>query len=198
VPPTVWFAPDTDALATGPARSPAMWILDLLTREYAQPSGTRTVLTDEHPDKPLSDRRATAVEPQSDLTVLALHAGSENPDASAGHSLDPAHLAARILIALRTVRLGGILAVRAPDPTPGPGFHDTTGQIITAAHNAGLEYLQHIVAVHATLHGTRIIPTAARPLLEDLAAAHKHHAPVHPRIHTDYLIFTVPNGAHRA
>ncbi|MFD9958345.1 hypothetical protein [Amycolatopsis sp. NPDC058986] len=78
---------------------------------------------------------------------------------------------------------GGVLAVATRNPAGAGRFADHTGAVVTAATNAGLSYLQHIIAVLAHVHGDRLLvssPPASVTLPADA---------VHPVAHTDLLVF---------
>ncbi|MDR7171729.1 hypothetical protein J2W56_005490 [Nocardia kruczakiae] len=90
------------------------------------------------------------------------------------------------------LRAGGLLVVlarshRDPDGT----FHDPSGELVTAAQNTDLLYLQHLVAVG--IHGTNI----ARP--DNSSASGEHADPGLPGAaytdptHIDVLVFLQPH-----
>jgi hypothetical protein len=110
-----------------------------------------------------------------------------------------------------------IVAITAgTHPAPGTGaFDDPAGRIINAAHEAGLSYLQHIVAVHADLSDGRLTlpdalttsaptapsaptdrPASTRTAADGAAAAGS--GPRHRRAHLDLIVLTVPGGTHDA
>jgi hypothetical protein len=89
----------------------------------------------------------------------------------------------------RVLRPGGVLAVITAS-TPGPGgLHDGPGEAITRARAAGLVYAQHIVAVHAAIRDSQIVPGPGDPAPRRETAV---PAPVHSLIHSDVLVFTKP------
>lgn len=70
---------------------------------------------------------------------------------------------------------GGVLAVAARNPSGTGRFVDHTAAIIAAATNAGLSYLQHIIAVLAHVEGDRLLlaqPAASVTLPAETAQAH--------------------------
>ena len=78
---------------------------------------------------------------------------------------------------------GGVLAVATRNPAGAGRFADHTGAVVTAATNAGLTYLQHIIAVLAHVQGDRLLlssPPASVTLPADA---------VHAEAHTDLLVF---------
>jgi hypothetical protein len=89
----------------------------------------------------------------------------------------------------RVLRPGGVLAVITAS-TPGPGgLRDDPGEAITRARAAGLVYAQHIVAVHAAIRDSQIVPGPGDPAPRRETAV---PAPVHSLIHSDVLVFTKP------
>ncbi|ASR36588.1 hypothetical protein BAY61_18060 [Prauserella marina] len=83
---------------------------------------------------------------------------------------------------------GGVLAVATRNPAGQGRFADHTGAVVTAATNAGLSYLQHIIAVLAHVHGERLlIPTPPAPVTLPADTVHTH-------AHTDLLVFHTDLG----
>jgi hypothetical protein len=76
-----------------------------------------------------------------------------------------------------------------------PGAAVRPGRVITAAAEAGLGYIQHIVAVTGRLSGDRIIPAATTRQLQRARAAYAAGQPIHLPVHADVLIFTHPSPA---
>jgi hypothetical protein len=81
----------------------------------------------------------------------------------------------------RRLRPGGILAVILATADGQPA--DAAGLVDVAAA-AGLSYLQHIVAVHATATGDQLTPP------DHAAAPPAPGGPEHIRVHRDLMIFT--------
>ncbi|HEY7224687.1 MAG TPA: hypothetical protein VH561_14010 [Micromonosporaceae bacterium] len=98
--------------------------------------------------------------------------------------LDPAI----VLGALRRrVADGGVLVVVATE-TAEPF---DSGPVVRAATAARLAYIQHVVAVHAPIHGDHIhVPADDPPARADNDWA------LHRRVHTDLLAFTPAGGQH--
>lgn len=84
--------------------------------------------------------------------------------------------------AARALRLGGILAVLTHCHWDGGRLVDPTGPMVTAAQNADLLYLQHIVAVHLPPNHPRLRHTRTSA-----------GGGVHQRVHSDVLVFTQPH-----
>jgi hypothetical protein len=95
------------------------------------------------------------------------------------HDLDPVVVYGGLR---RRLRPGGILAViLGTDESNQPA--DAAGLVDVAAA-AGLSYLQHIVAVHATATGDQLAPP------DHPAAARPPGGAAHIRVHRDLMIFT--------
>ncbi|WP_027946999.1 hypothetical protein [Amycolatopsis taiwanensis] len=133
-----------------------------------------------------------AVPADTDLIITSLR-----PEHSGDHSSD---LVA--LVAARLLRVGGILAVLTHSDWSQGELIDPTGAVVASAQNADLLYLQHIVALHAPVHGARfateLIPDINGSAAEQQARA-THRATVrglpapHRRIHSDVLVFAQPH-----
>ena len=83
--------------------------------------------------------------------------------------------------------VGGLLAVVVP-----PGYQQQAlliGQVIAAATHAGLDYLQHIVAVTAELREPHLHPAPTPDQAADYAAAREAGLPVHLPVHLDVIVF---------
>jgi len=87
----------------------------------------------------------------------------------------------------RVLRPGGVLAVITPGPGGDGPPGDLAGHAVAAARAAGLTYAQHIVLVHAAIHGDRLDPAGPAPATGS--------PPGGTRVHTDLLVFTKPGGA---
>ena len=94
--------------------------------------------------------------------------------------------------AKRMLADGGILAVRLPRSTPGPGFRDDSGAAIDAARRSGLSYLQHIALVDSYIDHEGITPALPQADLEAYWSARAQGIPIHARSHSDLLIFRKP------
>jgi hypothetical protein len=129
----------------------------------------------------------------TDLVITSLH-----PGRSGDHSGD---LVA--LVAARLLRAGGIFAVITHSDWSAGELVDPTGAVVTAAQNADLLYLQHIVALHVPVRGGRLaaelIPdTDGSAAQQQARTAHRAKArglpTPHRRIHSDVLVFAQPHG----
>lgn len=121
-----------------------------------------------------SEQQAAATADTADLVLTACppHDGTEH------HSTQLATTAAHRL------RPGGLLAVLTHTSTAGGRLTDPTGQIVTAAQDADLLYLQHIVVLEVPIHDGTLTP----PEHPTVTAS----SPAHQRIHADLLVFTRP------
>ena len=85
----------------------------------------------------------------------------------------------------RVLRPGGLLAVLT-NSAKQPGH---PGELIACARAAGLIYTQHIIALHAAIHSSRLVISPAGTLtLRRAGAAAGAHLPVH----SDVLLFAAP------
>jgi hypothetical protein len=88
----------------------------------------------------------------------------------------------------RALGPGGLLAVITA-AVRHPGW---AGQLIAHARAVGLVYAQHVIALHAPLHGDRLLsPPPPQPCASAASPAETRHLPVH----TDLLLFVQPGGA---
>ncbi|MBV9163801.1 MAG: hypothetical protein JO281_20125 [Pseudonocardiales bacterium] len=113
------------------------------------------------------------------MVITSLHSGH-----SGDRTSDQVALAAA-----RWLRTGGVLAVLTNSDWPQGQLIDPTGAVVTAAQNADLLYLQHIVLVHAPVHDGEFL---IEPETTTRAPQHGQTA-THRRIHTDLLIFAQPH-----
>jgi hypothetical protein len=120
---------------------------------------------------------------QAALVITGCHA----PGCPAGASEAGAPAAGLLYDACqRVLAPGGVLAVIPPSPLSGGRLSDLPGQVTAAARAAGLIYAQHIVLVHATIHGGQLTPQPAITGPAPLPGGH--------RIHSDLLILTKPGS----
>lgn len=114
--------------------------------------------------------------PALDLLITSLHP-RDCDDASSDRVA--AHSAHRL-------RTGGILVVLTHSHQEHGELLDPTGRVVTAAQNADLLYLQHIVALHTPVRHGRL----AEPTTPD--ASHPTTG-FHRRVHSDLLVFAQPS-----
>lgn len=125
--------------------------------------------------------------PRLDLVITVMPAQPEVDQAVDGVADVLARLAAR------TLRLGGILAVLTQCHWDGGVLTDPTGPMVTAAQNADLLYLQHIVAVHLAPTDPRLHETAPTGIAPAPFASVASAAPAHRCAHSDVLVFAQPH-----
>lgn len=111
-------------------------------------------------------------------------------------SLQPEHTGDRAsdrvaLAAARLLRTSGILAVLTHSDWSHGQLIDPTGAWVTAAQNADLLYLQHIVVVHAPVRDGEFVIDNPHP-------RPRTQPTTHHRIHTDLLVFAQPHDHHQA
>ena len=82
----------------------------------------------------------------------------------------------------------GVVAVLTHTDSTGGTLTDPTGPIVTAAQDADLLYLQHVVLLLAPIHDGTLTP-AEQPNATDTAPPGAHQ-----RIHADLLLFTNPTS----
>lgn len=149
---------------------------------------TRQAALDRHLTEP-QRARVHVHTPLVDATPLGEDLGLDEPSIAdlviARHPhhgpTGPAH-AARVLCAhaATLLRPGGVLAVVLDDPAPGRPWRDDSRAVLDAASDAGLGYLQHIVALRGEIRSSRL--TRPRHPVRPAGA-------LHIRAHTDVLIF---------
>lgn len=79
---------------------------------------------------------------------------------------------------------GGLLVVLTHTTQTGGGLQDPSRLVVTAGHQAGLRYLQHLVLLLRPIQHGQLHPLPASP----------HEPPArHPRAHADALLLTQPH-----
>ncbi|MFG2064059.1 hypothetical protein ACGFIK_21865 [Micromonospora sp. NPDC048871] len=113
--------------------------------------------------------------------------------------LHEADITARVRLAwlltacARLLRPGGCLVLVAGVPTGTQPTPEDFGPLVAAASEAGLGYLQHIVAVEADTDGDQFVYHVTDEELLCLAHADAEQWQVaHLRVHADLLVFTIP------
>jgi len=84
---------------------------------------------------------------------------------------------------------GAAIVALAPPP-PGQPAMEHTHEVVPAAYQAGLGYLQHIIVVKAPIRGERPTNLTTPAGRATLRAA--RHPAQHQRIHNDLLLFVLP------
>jgi tRNA G10 N-methylase Trm11 len=126
------------------------------------------------------------------------------PKDTLNYSRDPANLGRargpswRVAIAevlagcTHLLRPGGLLVTVTKNTRRAGRLNDLATATVQLAEHAGLEYLQHIVALHAAIRHGRLV---ARPSFWQLTQTRKARArgePAHLVVHEDVLVFTKP------
>jgi modification methylase len=138
----------------------------------------------------------------STLNMAAFRAGGSSRLAGTRYySADPANLGhargQRYLAAMAEVyaacasvlRPGGLLVTVTRNPRPQGRLVDLTAATVRLAQQAGLHYLQHVIALHAAIRDGRLV---ARPSLRqriNTRNARARGVPVHLPVHDDVLVF---------
>ncbi len=123
------------------------------------------------------------------------------------YSTDPANLGhargqryldamAEVYAACATVlRPGGLLVTVTRNPRPQGRLFDLAAASVRLAPQAGLVYLQHVIALHAAIRGSRLVaPPSLRQRL-NTRNARARGLPLHLQAHEDVLVFRRPTGA---
>ncbi|QKV80723.1 hypothetical protein [Amycolatopsis sp. Hca4] len=131
----------------------------------------------------MSDEPASAsavFDERVDLVITSLP-----PERGADRSTEAAAIAAAQVLAF-----GGIFAVYTHSDWSSGGLTDPSGPMITAAQNADLLYLQHIVTLHVPIRNGCLQPPTATDRT-DLALGSRELTPrmTHARAHGDVLVF---------
>lgn len=126
------------------------------------------------------------------------------PKDSLNYSRDPANLGrargqrwragiAEVLAGcVQVLRPGGLLVTVTKNTRRAGRLNDLTTATVQLAHQAGLGYLQHLVALHAAVRDGGLV---ARPSFWQLTQIRKARArgePVHLVVHEDVLVFAKP------
>jgi hypothetical protein len=101
-----------------------------------------------------------------------------------------ARLPGLLRAAVTLLRPGGCLVLVVSRPAGLLAWPQDFGALIAAARDAGLGYLQHIVAVHAPVDGDQFSYYATDDDLAALVAAGDERAVAHLRVHADLVVFT--------
>jgi len=117
------------------------------------------------------------------------------------YSADPANLGharghrylqamAEVYTACATVlRPGGLLVTVTRNPRPQGRLFDLTAATVQLAQQAGLVYLQHVIALHAAIRGSRLVAPPSLRQRINTRNARARGVPVHLPIHEDILVF---------
>jgi tRNA G10 N-methylase Trm11 len=145
----------------------------------------------------------------STLDMRAYRQGGSSRLAGTHYSTDPANLGhargpryldamAEVYAACATVlRPGGLLVTVTRNPRPQGRLLDLTAATVRLAQQAGLVYLQHVIALHAAIRDSRLIPRSSLRQRINTRNARARGVPVHLPAHEDVLVFQRSRTAER-
>ena len=116
---------------------------------------------------------------------------STNP-ANLGHARGLRYLQAMAQVygACATVlRPGGLLVTVTRNPRPQGRLFDLTAATVRLAQQAGLVYLQHVIALRATIRNSRLVAPPSLRQRINTRNARARGVPVHLPAHEDVLVF---------
>lgn len=123
------------------------------------------------------------------------------------YSTDPANLGhargQRYLDAMAEVyaacaavlRPGGFLVTVTRNPRPHGRVFDLTTATVRLGRQAGLVYLQHVIALHAAIRDGRLVASPSLRQRINIRNARARGLPVHLQVHEDVVVFQRPTGA---
>src|SRR6266700_599813 len=170
VPITVWRTPSGDGQASVPFR-----LAQRLVSAYSRPGEVVIDVTDDHTLCDATVHGATSLL----VTCWPLHAaGARNRT----------RLRSLLRGGVALLRPGGCLVLIVRAPAQAPAVPQDFGPLVDAARDAGLGYLQHIVAVRADVDGDQFTYYATDAELQALATSGQ--LPVaHVPVHANLLVF---------
>jgi modification methylase len=140
-----------------------------------------------------------------DISTLDMGAyrqgGSSRVAGTRYYSTDPANLGhargqryleamAAVYAACATVlRPGGLLVTVTRNPRPQGRLFDLTAATVQLAQQAGLVYLQHVIALRAGIRDGRLVPPPSLRQRINTRNARARGVPVHLPVHEDVLVF---------
>jgi modification methylase len=146
-----------------------------------------------------------------DISTLDMAAyrqgGSSRVAGTRSYSADPANLGRargqRYLAAMaevyaacaKVLRPGGLLVTVTRNPRPQGRLFDLTAAIVQLAQQAGLVYLQHVIALHAAVRDGRLVAPPSLRQRINTRNARARGVPVHLPVHEDVLVFQRMAGA---
>src|SRR6266540_3316878 len=133
--------------------------------------------------------------------------GSSRVAGTRSYSADPANLGRargqRYLAAMAEVyaacaevlRPGGFLVTVTRNPRPQGRLFDLAAATVQLAQQAGLVYLQHVIALHAAIRDGRLVAPPSLRQRINTRNARARGVPVHLPVHEDVLVFQRMTGA---
>jgi modification methylase len=122
---------------------------------------------------------------------------SANP-ANLGHARGQRYLEAMAEVyaaCAKVLRPGGLLVTVTRNPRPQGRLFDLTAATVRLAQQAGLHYLQHVIALHAAIRDGRLVAPPSLRQRINTRNARARGVPVHLPIHEDVLVFQRVTGA---
>jgi hypothetical protein len=116
---------------------------------------------------------------------------STNP-ANLGHARGQRYLdaMAEVYAACAAVlRPGGLLVTVTRNPRPQGRLFDLTTATVRLAQQAGLVYLQHVIALHAAIRDSRLVARSSLRQRTNTRNARARGVPAHLPVHDDVLVF---------
>ena len=89
----------------------------------------------------------------------------------------------------KVLRPGGLLVTVTRNPRPQGRLFDLTAATVQLAQQAGLVYLQHVIALHAAIRDSRLIAPPSLRQRINTRNARARGVPVHLQVHEDVLVF---------
>ncbi len=133
--------------------------------------------------------------------------GSSRVAGTRSYSADPANLGRargqRYLAAMaevyaacaKVLRPGGLLVTVTRNPRPQGRLFDLTAATVQLAQQAGLVYLQHVIALRAAVRDGRLVAPPSLRQRINTRNARARGVPVHLPVHEDVLVFQRMAGA---
>jgi hypothetical protein len=90
---------------------------------------------------------------------------------------------------------GGFLVVVTKNLRAGGALHDLAGETVELCQQAGLLYWQHVIALHAAIRGSELVPRPSFWQLSTTRRALARGERLHLVCHEDVLVFRKPDTA---
>ncbi len=118
--------------------------------------------------------------------------------ANLGHARGQRYLAAMgevYAACAEVLRPGGFLVTVTRNPRPQGRLFDLAAATVQLAQQAGLVYLQHVIALHAAIRDGRLVAPPSLRQRINTRNARARGVPVHLPVHEDVLVFQRMTGA---
>jgi hypothetical protein len=200
IPHSVWLPPENAVHSPALAGSVLpVWALERACAQFAPTGGPAAVLLPPGPGHRERTAHATGAAPGwlgaaqpvdlADAGRSRLALALVLADPAPGGATRPRELAGFFAEIRAALRPHAVLLIHTHPAHTKAGLLDPAGDLLRAAHTAGLAYLQHLVLVHHTL-AAPALPRANRRCAVD-------PGPVHLRVHSDLYALTDANGVNR-